>query len=678
MGGPLHCASSAYFPRASTSLLTISRLPLKLAETPKLFCIAWEGTDPATGNTWQPTWVCVFLSCGRVGPKEIDQLSCVQEPRKNVLPDSALRREWNEEKKRRREEARCVKTEVKDEDEDVKPIIARAVREEGVDADSLRVDRRGGLGDDMGMRVEGIEWDIPPPPESEEEYESDQESLGSERNDDDFLPDDLARAAAARFLPVELPFIAQVVDEEAPLTSESAERLASVDASALSKIRRALALAKHTGTGEAEAKRAFKMVTQLIARENLSMADIIASESEKEQDKRAGMTVVRVTTRDGAVVRMTAWIITLMNAVDSAFLVKSYYESFYGGQYLHICFYGLATNAAAAASAYEMVQNLALEWSLRRKDLKGRVAFSCYRQGVARGIYEAAEEERIREEEDAEALEQKLIADSDAQAEKLRTEEVARLEPVVLQKKGGATIEDVTILEPPHCSGSSSTKASSATAPSDESESAWLRREAPIVNEGARKTSSRGMDYENEEEDFDLTSLDSDDDDGSISDSGGGDDRWTRDPASDSSDADDTVKAGNPGNAEKDPPEASSGASWTSSAQLALFRSNAGAIADSFLKSQGIELRTGRRRKPLKYDPKAYNIGKEDSKKIDLKRKRIDEGTSRTRGRAKRAEGGHVLKQGKKIVKVTSSSQHEEDQEGFSHDESDDDQYYEY
>lgn len=108
--------------------------------------------------------------------------------------------------------------------------------------------------------------------------------------------------------------------------------------------------------------------------------------------------------------------------------------------------------------------------------------------------------------------------------------------------------------------------------------------------------------------------------------------------------------------------------SWTSPALLTLFRENATIIADNYLKSKNIKLRPGRKSKALKYDSKAYNVGKEVAKKINLKRKRV-EGKGKGKGKA---GGGFVLKEGarrKKRVKVE-----EEDQEGGSEEESEEDE----
>lgn len=65
---------------------------------------------------------------------------------------------------------------------------------------------------------------------------------------------------------------------------------------------------------------------------------------------------------------------------------------------------------------------------------------------------------------------------------------------------------------------------------------------------------------------------------------------------------------------------------WRSVQQLVQFRATSIAIADDFLKEKGIKLRMGRKTHwELKYagEWQIYNEGREDAKKIDVKRKRI-------------------------------------------------------
>ena len=65
-------------------------------------------------------------------------------------------------------------------------------------------------------------------------------------------------------------------------------------------------------------------------------------------------------------------------------------------------------------------------------------------------------------------------------------------------------------------------------------------------------------------------------------------------------------------------------ASWTSSAQLTLFRNNAASIADDFLKTQDIKIKTSKRKDKRKLDADAYKQGKDDARKIDVKRSRSE------------------------------------------------------
>lgn len=64
--------------------------------------------------------------------------------------------------------------------------------------------------------------------------------------------------------------------------------------------------------------------------------------------------------------------------------------------------------------------------------------------------------------------------------------------------------------------------------------------------------------------------------------------------------------------------------SWTSSAQLTLFRNNAASIADEFLKTQDIKVKTSKRKDKRKLDANAYKQGKDDARKIDVKRSKSE------------------------------------------------------
>jgi hypothetical protein len=57
-------------------------------------------------------------------------------------------------------------------------------------------------------------------------------------------------------------------------------------------------------------------------------------------------------------------------------------------------FYGIASNTAAAAMAFEMTYNLILNWSMLKK---GTSAKHSYNTGVADGLYHLAQEEKREE-----------------------------------------------------------------------------------------------------------------------------------------------------------------------------------------------------------------------------------------------------------------------------------------
>jgi len=63
---------------------------------------------------------------------------------------------------------------------------------------------------------------------------------------------------------------------------------------------------------------------------------------------------------------------------------------------------------------------------------------------------------------------------------------------------------------------------------------------------------------------------------------------------------------------------------WKTSLQLARFRQSAEKVASEYLKSQNVKLEKGRRRERTVRDKGAYLAGIEDSRNIDVKRRRIE------------------------------------------------------
>ncbi|KAG6812238.1 hypothetical protein H0H92_003778 [Tricholoma furcatifolium] len=127
----------------------------------------------------------------------------------------------------------------------------------------------------------------------------------------------------------------------------------------LAKIRKAIQLATHPGTGEHEAKVAMHMATELMATQNITQADLIASETEEERATRAGHSTVEITpTSDKEkMMRFQHWYHAVTDASCEAFDVQVYSEMHDTRSSLKWVFYGLADNTVAAALAFEMLHN---------------------------------------------------------------------------------------------------------------------------------------------------------------------------------------------------------------------------------------------------------------------------------------------------------------------------------
>lgn len=100
----------------------------------------------------------------------------------------------------------------------------------------------------------------------------------------------------------------------------------------LAKIRKALLLASHEGTGEAEARAAIRMAHKMMQNLNINQADVIEHESQETQAQRGGMSTVALLWRkpDSASngPPNALWIGTLGAAMREFFNVQYYTEAY--------------------------------------------------------------------------------------------------------------------------------------------------------------------------------------------------------------------------------------------------------------------------------------------------------------------------------------------------------------
>ncbi|KAN0064931.1 hypothetical protein ACQY0O_001988 [Thecaphora frezii] len=223
----------------------------------------------------------------------------------------------------------------------------------------------------------------------------------------------------------------------------SASKLDKVDRGILSRIQKSLRLAKHPGTGEAEARQALRLATRLMASQNLTQADLIASEDANTAQSRAGMSHVEIISTTGSMVRNESWANRIAVAINLFFSVKAYSTSHMGRDKLTWTFYGLAINTVAAATAFEMVHNQVLTWAADNKEAKGKTGKNSYCQGVAAGLVDMAKQEKKEEMQLAVKAEKKRLRQAERQEKKEQAKQLERLRgPAETEEHRQAKVEE--------------------------------------------------------------------------------------------------------------------------------------------------------------------------------------------------------------------------------------------
>ncbi|KFY46249.1 hypothetical protein V494_00534 [Pseudogymnoascus sp. VKM F-4513 (FW-928)] len=390
---------------------------------------------------------------------------------------------------------------------------------------------------------------------------------------------------------------------------------ANVDSAILLRIKRCLDRANHPTTPEPEARTAICMASRLMGQYNVSQAEVLAHEPVSTQKQYGGKSDVQILRSDGdksKLVRHQNYVNTLGWAMTTFFDCK--YYSVGHRSSLVLCFYGIVENTIAAAMGFEMVYNLIGEWA---RPYKGVGRKNSYALGVCDEMYSIAKQKQEKE------LTEARNAEEEATASELRQEEAERQEQL--------------------------NRLHSSPFGSDESSYTWLeeyyRNTGVIGSSHAHSTPAGGdsgllfLGYgclipnglgDNEDSEDDADSYISDDctePDFEIQENES-DTSWDQVESGNSTSigklepAVEEISAASTGSEPEPEPENK----WASQMQLQLFRETASNIADEYLKECGIKLGKGKRgRKNVIRDRDAYNQGVEDSKKIDLDRKRLTE-----------------------------------------------------
>ncbi|GAD96365.1 hypothetical protein TERG_03956 [Paecilomyces variotii No. 5] len=381
--------------------------------------------------------------------------------------------------------------------------------------------------------------------------------------------------------------------------AESSRRLPltglKVEEQILNKINKCLQRASDPSTTESEAKAALYISSKLMSQYDVTHADLIARASEDDNHavRFAGKSIVEITsTRQGnegekKKVISQKFVSAVAYAVTTFFNCKSYKTRFRWS--IEWSFYGIREHTVSAAMAFEMAHNKILDWALQQR---GNAAVFSYCQGVADGLYSMAREEKKSEKAAARKAELARLAGRERQEDERRKGEIAGFNKLVPDGSDRGLRDD---------NEGSTTECGSDFAGCT-SESGF----------GKRFNLVAGLDVGI----FDLLNPSS---------HSKGPERHATDSQKDKTmppcDSEYTNGEPNPSPTEEAVPECM----WQSQMQLTLFRQNADKIADTFLKEQNIRLGKGKKNYTTVKNHIAYEKGKEDSKKIDLHQRRIED-----------------------------------------------------
>ena len=395
-----------------------------------------------------------------------------------------------------------------------------------------------------------------------------------------------------------------------------------VEANILARIRKCLDRANHPNTPEMEAKAALHMSSRLMAQYNVTQADVLAQATDSgEQKQYAGRSTVSITSTKDQYARVISqtWVHDVASAMTKFFDCKSYSTALAFS--IEWTFYGIAPNTAAAAIAFEMAHNLILEWARGKKG-----AVNSYCLGVANGLREMAREEKRQEEREAKKREQEALSVRLQQEQLERQKELDRLHADVgvaeTQKAPFAVpVGDEDMIQPGPAIGDNTSDYDHSSSDSDDEVGHTVFDNEIEEETEARPTfkveQSMPLDAEADFE-AELQRILK---------------RERSSPVAKIKSEDTTSQPKVEGDLsglldvkpkleDDEPPTENS--LWASASQLTLFRATAQKIAEEYIKSTNTKLTAGRARVSSVRDYGAYEQGRKDSRKIDVKRRRIE------------------------------------------------------
>ena len=345
------------------------------------------------------------------------------------------------------------------------------------------------------------------------------------------------------------------------------------------RIKKCLARANHVNANENEAKSAIKMASKIMQQHNITLAQIMEGEDDAQRLERGGLSTVNIGARTQyRRIIFETWVVNLNDAICCFFDCKAFSTQSFS--FIEWTFYGVAEHTVSAAMAFEMTHNLIQSWAW---PLHGVCARNSYCLGVAHGLKYIAKAEERAAERAAKENEAKSTA--------------AKTTPSLTQFERPSGVETDNDKDSA-CFADNDGGSGHCIAPVDES---METDKGEYESEALADNDSVVADFN--DEDLDMPDV----------------------TAPFEAELKRFAKAKS-GSSKLRITSEQGKAEWASSTQLTIYRQSVAKITEEVLKVNNIKLRAGKKRKCTVKDKKHYAQGVKDSRKINVRQARIENG----------------------------------------------------
>ncbi|KIW92597.1 uncharacterized protein Z519_06444 [Cladophialophora bantiana CBS 173.52] len=399
------------------------------------------------------------------------------------------------------------------------------------------------------------------------------------------------------------------------------------------RIKKCLQRGHHPNTPESEAKAALYLASRLMSQYNVTNADL-KDRTTNDDDYAAlgGQSVVAITNTKSSEAKVISqtWVHDIAAAMTIFFDCQTYSTQRLTS--IEWTFYGIAANTVAAAMAFEMAHNLTLEWARSKAGKKGKHSYCL---GVGIGLKNIAQKDKRDEKQRAEEMERRRERQQEEHIPH-PTEDSNDDQNATARSSLNAGVslclendeKPALKLEDSDNNSFHAVREQGNTTDDSDVEDQMIFKVEEDEEEGKRTTKP---------EDGEDQNLASSENQGCVSDEDEVEAEVTfkeeeEKPLDLDADFEAQLREMVPGHApatsatvaDRDSEGQLTVSPWNSSQALVRFRQSAEKVAEEYLKAQKTKLSKGRRRERRVRDYCAYREGIEDSKQIDVKRRRIE------------------------------------------------------